>query len=311
MESRLFTRETLVVVLVLLASFAVSELLPIGSLPGLLLVVFVVLVGVFVIVPGARATLYRTTGIAGWAWLLGASVAGAGVTLSYLVGDPQPFCEGFTARGCLTPFGWATTIFVGSSFGVAIGAGHLGRYRRMRQASAVPAADVAEGVVSVEGRIVPAGGTVTGPVSGEAAVWYRTATERPTLFTAHREVDRDTAGAEFYVEDGSGRLLVLADRIDEHLAAEFGHERTADENDGRRREWSFRPDDPVTVVGRASDVSRAKYPEPFVLGLDGPVIVGEQTLADLRVWAARRAVLGTALAVVFGGASLVVMLLTA
>lgn len=78
MTSRLFTRETLVVGLVLLASFAISELLSIGSLPGLLLAVFVVVVGVFALVPGARATLYRTTGIAGWAWLLAAAVAGAG-----------------------------------------------------------------------------------------------------------------------------------------------------------------------------------------------------------------------------------------
>lgn len=75
----------------------------------------------------------------------------------------------------------------------------------------MPAADVTDGMVSIEGRIVPAGGTVTGPVSGDEAVWYRTATERPTLFTAHREIDRSTAGAEFYVKDGSGRLLVLTD----------------------------------------------------------------------------------------------------
>lgn len=312
MSSRITSKENAVIGAVLVGVFAVGYFLPIEPLPSLLLVVFIVLVGTVVLVPGAWETLYRKTGIGAGAWLLAATVAGAGVALSYLVGTPQPFCEGIhPARGCLTAFGWAATIYVGSSFGIAVGAGHLGRYRRIRRAAAVPAADVDEGIVSVEGRVVPAGPTLDAPVSGEEAVWYRRARERPTLFRGYREVEQETAGNEFYVTDGSGRLLVLPDRIDVHTAVEFAHSHTAADEEGRQREWSYRPNDPVTVVAYASDVSRARYPEPFAVGLEGPVIVGEQTLADLRFWAARRAVLGSALAVVFGGASLLVMLVTA
>lgn len=312
MRSDVVSKETLVVAVVLAGVLAVDYLLPIGQLPSLLLAVAVVLAGVLAVVPGAWRTLYRKTGIRPGAWLLAAAVAGGGVALVYWTGDPQPFCEGIRPyRGCLTAFGWAATIFVGSSLGVAVSVGHLGRYRRVREASTGPVADVGEGMVAVEGRIDPVGRPLVGPVSGQETVWYRAATEEPTLFGGHREVDAETAGDEFYVEDGSGRLLVLADRIDEHAAAEFARSHTSDGDGSRRREWSLTPDDAVTVVGRAGEVSRAEYPEPVVVGLDGPVIVATRTLGDLRTWATRRAVVGAALAVVVGGTSFVVMLVTA
>ena len=108
--------------------------------------------------------------------------------------------------------------------------------------------------------------------------------------------------------DGSGRLLVLAAGLDAHDVAELARSHTAADGEQRRREWSYQPDDAVTVVGVASDVSRAEYPEPVVVGLDGPVIVGRRTLPELRSWAAQRAVLGSVIALVVGGGSLLVLL---
>lgn len=303
-------REWLVVGAVLVGAFAVEYFLPLGQLPSLLLVTFVVLVGVFVLVPGAWETLYRRTGIAASAWLLAAAVAGTGIALSYLVGDPRPFYDGLHPyRRYLSAYGWASVVFVASSLGVAIAVGHLGRYRRIRNASSVPAAEVEPGLVAIEGRITPADGTLAGPVSGEETVWYRRARETATVFRGFREVEREVDGTEFYVVDGSGRLLVLPEHVDEHAAAQFAESHSADDGDGRRREWSYEPDDPVTVVGHATEVSRAEYPEPVVVGLDGPVVVGRPTLEELRWWAWRRAVLGGAIAVVFGGASFLAVLL--
>ena len=309
MSTTLSKREWLITGGVLVGTFAVEHFLPLGQLPSLLLVAVVVLVGAFVLVPGAWETLYRKTGIAASAWLLAAAVAGTGIALSYLVGDPQPYYDGLHPyRRYLSAYGWASVVFLASSLGVAIAVGHLGRYRRIRNASSVPAAEVESGPVSVEGRITPAGRTFAGPVSGEETVWYRRARETATVFGGYREVEQEADGSEFYVVDGSGRLLVLPEHVDEHAAAHFAQGHSSDDGDGRRREWSYGPDDPVTVVGHASEVSRAEYPEPVVVGLDGPVIVGRSTVEDLRWWAWRRAVLGGAIAVVFGGASFLAML---
>lgn len=274
---------------------------------------------------GAWTTLYRHTGVGAAAWLLALAVAAGGIALSHAVGDPQPFCEGITHRGCLTGYGWASAIYLGTSLGVAIGAGHLGRYRRLRGTSVSPAGEVASGdafegesgPVAVEGRVVPATEPVEAPVSGEPAVWYRSATEREheLLPRGRIEADSETDAVDFYVEDGSGRVLVRATDLDPHDAASLLRSATEDGGgaggDGdaeRRREWRLEPDDAVTVVGRATEVSRAEYPEAVVLGLEGRTIVGRRTLGELRGWAAQRAVGGAAIALVVGGASLAAML---
>lgn len=302
----------LVLGVMLAGAIAVNYVLPLDRFASLLLVAFVVLLGTFAVVPGAWPTLYRKTGVGARAWLLAVAVAGGGLALSYHVGNPQPFCDGFAQhRGCLTTYGWAASVFVGSSVGIAITAGHLGRYRRLRNASLTAAADVDEGLVAIEGRIVPLGRTVTGPVSDEETVWYRRVVERPTLFRGYREIDQATTGERFYVQDGSGRLLVLPEGLDEHDVAEFARSYTSNDGDGRRREWSFHPNDAVTVVGFANEVSRAEYPESIVVGLDGPVIIGERTFAELRSWAAQRAILGGLIACGVGGVALLVMVLTA
>jgi len=302
-------REYLALGAVLAGVLIVSYLLPLGLFQSGLLVVATLLATVIVFVPGVWSTLYRKTGVGPGGWLLAAVVAGGGIALSYLVGDPQPFCEGIQPyRGCLTLYGWASAIFLASSLGVAISAGHLGRYRRLRNASVVPVDDVSKGLVAVEGRVVPAGTAVPGPVSGKQTVWYRTVLETATLFKGYREIDDETANHEFFVEDGSGRLLVLPDHLDEHDVAELARSHTEDTDGQRRREWSFEPNDVVTVVGYASEVSRAEYPEPAVVGLDGPVIVGLRTLTELRTWVARRAVLGGVITLIVGGISLLAML---
>jgi hypothetical protein len=295
----------------LTGAFAPSILPGLGLLPTALLALPVVVAGGTAIVPGAWSTLYRKTGIGAGAWLLAVSVAAGGIALTYLLGSPQPFCSGPTYRGCLTLYGWASAIFLGSSLGVAIAAGHLGRYRRLRAASLGPAAEADEGLVAVEGRVVPAGDATTGPVSDEPVAWYRHVVESPTPFGGHLEVDAETVDRDLYVQDGSGRLLVLTDVLDAHDVAELSRSHIATDSEQRRREWSYEPDDVVTVVGHVTAVSRAEYPEPKVVGLEGPVVVGQRTLSELRGWAAQRAVVGALVALVVGGGSLLVMLLTA
>lgn len=93
--------------------------------------------------------------------------------------------------------------------------------------------------------------------------------------------------------------------------AELAESYTEAGDDRRRREWSYRPDDAVTVVGYASEVSRAEYPEPVVIGLEGPVLVGRHTVPELRSWAARKVVVGGGIALLVGGVSLFVMLMVA
>lgn len=224
----------------------VEHLLPLGPLPSLLLVLFAVLVGVFVVVPGAWDTLYRRTGVGRAPWLLAMLLASAGIALTHWLGDPQPFCEGIApSRPCLTDYGWAASIYVARTLGIAIGAGHLDRDRRLKRAASVPATEVDDGPVAVEGRIVPLDRPRTGPVSGEDRVWYREIAQQPTVFHGYREVDEAVDGGAFYVEDGSGRLLVLPDGLDEHDVAEHARDHTEDGGDGRRREWGV-----STRVGR-------------------------------------------------------------
>lgn len=290
---------------------AITIVLPLSLLQSGLLAAAVVLVGGVAVIPGAWPTLYRRTGVGPGAWLLAVSLAAGGISLSYLVGNPQPFCDGIGYRGCLTPYGYASMIYTGSMLGAAIAVGHLGRYRRLRNAALSPASEVDEGLVAVEGRIVPAAATVAGPVSGEPTVWYRSVVETPALFTSYLERDHETGGDEFYVQDGSGRILVSPAHIDAHDAAEHAHTTTEDGDDHRRREWSFRPETPVVVVGHATAVSRADYPEPVVVGLSEPVLIGTQSLDDLKQWAARRTVVGGVLTLGVGGLALLAMLLTA
>ncbi|WP_255148740.1 hypothetical protein [Halorarius halobius] len=300
-------RRVFAVVAVLLVAVLASYLLPVDLLTSGLLVVAALLVGGVGLVPGAWPTLYRTTGIGPGAWLLALAVAAGGVGLTYLVGDPQPFCDGIGYRGCLTLYGWASALYLAGSLAVAICFGHLGRYRRVRAAEVGPADDASDGPVAVTGRVVPADGTVTGPVSGAETVWYRHAAERSFL-GGRLEAESETAGGPFYVADGSGRLLVDPAGIDAHDAAELARSHTDADGDAHHREWSFEPDDAVTVVGEASEVSRADYPEPVVAGVDGPVTVGRGDHAALRRWTAQRVLVGGALALLVGGGSLMVML---
>ena len=304
-------RETLVVAAVLVGAVAVSYLLPTGTLPSLLLVTFAVLLGVFVLLPGTWPALYRATGVGRGGWLLAMGVAAAGVSLSYAVGDPRVSCGGSAIPRCLTGYGWASAAFLGSTVGVAMAVGHLGRYRRLRNASLVPTGEVDAGLSAVEGRIVPAGSPVPGPVSDEPTVWYRRIIERATLFEGYREVDRESTDEPFYVEDASGRLLVLPDRLDDYDVGELSRSHATEDEGRRRREWHFRPGDAVTVIGHATEVSRAEYPEPVAVGLEGSVIVGRRPLEELRSWAARRAIGGGLVAVVIGVPSLLAMVLAA
>lgn len=297
----------------LVLALLANALLPLDLFAsGLLTVLLLALAGV-ALVPGAWARLYRATGIGAAAWLVGLGVAAGGIGLTYAVGDPQPFCEGIQHRGCLTAYGWASIGYLGASLAAAIAAGHAGRYRRIRAASAEPAAEVEEGLVAVEGRVEPLAEPVSAPVSGERAAWYRSAVEEPhpLLADAHLQTDAEAAGDAFYVADGSGKLLVYPERIDAHDAAQLLRSESSEEDGWRQREWRVEPDDAVAVVGRASDVSRAEHPEPVAVGVDGPVVLGRRTYDELRRWAAQRAVVGGGLALALGVPALAVMVLTA
>lgn len=296
----------------LVVALSFDLLTPLDLLASGVLAAATVLVATVVVVPGAWPAMYRKTGVGVAGWALWLAVAGGGLGLAYLVGDPDPFREGFVSyRPRITPFGLASAVFLGGSIGLVIAAGHLNRYRRLRNATPTPAAEAREGLIAVEGVVEPAGRPVTGPVSGEPTAWYRRVSEREILFEAHRELYRETGGGAFYVADGSGRLLVLPGGLDDHDVAELADERTEEADGHRLREWGYRPGDEATVVGRVFDVARAEYPEPVAVGLDGPVVVGTGTLADLRRWAARRVLLGAAFSLVVGGVSFAVVLLTA
>ena len=275
---------------------------------GLLVVLLALVVGVTVL-PGAWSTLYRKTGVGAGAWLLGLAVAAGGIGLTYAVGDPQPYCDGVGYRGCLTLYGWASVFYLAGALCAAIAVGHLGRFWLALRTAVGPASEATEGPVAVTGRIVPVGDPPTGPVSGEPVVWYRTAVEESTAVGGRTARSVETGGVPFYVEDGSGRLLVVPDGIDSHDGVELARPHTAVEGDHHRREWSYEPDDAVTVVGHATEVSRAEYPDSPTVGVDGRLLVGREERVALLFWAGQRAVVGGVLALLVGGGSLVVMLL--
>lgn len=305
-EARL---RVLLVVALLLVAFGAQFLLPLDPLSSGLLVALLAVVGGIAALPGAWPTLYRKSGVGVGAWLVGVAVAAGGIGLTHLLGDPQPFCDGVSHRGCLTLYGWASTFYLAGALGVAIAVGHLDRFRLALCTEVGPANDVTEGPVAVTGRVVPVGDPPTGPVSGEPVVWYRTAVEEPTSVGGRTERSVETGGVPFYVEDGSGRLLVVADDVDPHDAVELARPHTEVEGDRHRREWSYEPNDAVTVLGHATEVSRADYPDSPVVGVDGRVLVGREDRGALIFWAGQRVVVGGVLALLLGGGSLVVMLL--
>lgn len=301
--------QSLLVVAALFVAVTAQFLLPIDLLgSGLLVGLLALLVGLAVL-PGAWPTLYRETGVGAGAWLLGVAVAAGGIGLTYLLGDPRPFCDGVGYRGCLTLYGWASMLYLAGALGAAIAVGHLGRFWLALRTQIGPANEATAGPVAVTGRIVPVGDPPTGPVSGEPVVWYRTAVEEPTTVGGRTERAVETGGVPFYVEDGSGRLLVVADEMDTHDGVELARPHTQVEGDSHRREWSYEPNDAVTVVGRATEVSRAEYPDSPAVGVDGRVLVGREERVALLFWAGQRVVVGGLLALLLGGGSLVVMLL--
>jgi hypothetical protein len=113
---------------------------------------------------------------------------------------------------------WAILI-LGTSIGaVAIGAG-FGRamWQRRWAIADTPTSDAAHvfvGTNEVTGRAVPVGTPVVAPFSGVEAVWYRSLLEKEVKNdkgSSWRKVSEETSHVPFWIEDGSGRVLVRPD----------------------------------------------------------------------------------------------------
>jgi hypothetical protein len=143
-----------------------------------------------------------------------------------------------------------------------------------------PVGEVTPGTVAVSGEVVPAGETVTGRVDETEAVVteYREhssskggqgsggSTSRPLALRLTPDVLTRTAAVPFYVDDGSGRVLVDAMHADLSLAADS---REREVESGKRTtelEARLEPGDEVSVVGRAVPADRYDLPSRGLLG---------------------------------------------
>ena len=330
--SRLTDYRLLGVAVVALA-LAFSWLTPLDLFSGGILALAAVGLAAVVLFPRARRSVVRRTGVGLGAWATAALLFAASVALTYALGSPQPFCERPrpTYRGCLTAYGLGAALFLASTAGAAVALGHARRYRRLSGTPVGGAGTADPGRRAVVGRVVPAGETRRTPAGAEA-VWYRYEVlsedgpsgdeDEPPSGPA---TDGGTEFAQFYVEDGSGRLLVVPQDVDEYLAAAYattatttveagdpmpGDAAVAADRTYRVREWRIEPDDVVFASGRVADASRAASPASTALGLDGEVALAaarqEQVVGDVR-W---RVLAGAAVLVLVGGSGYATMLLS-
>jgi len=140
----------------------------------------------------------------------------------------------------------------------------------------VPAGDVgaATGVVDVEGVVRPAGETLAAPVTGEPCVGYEY--DRYSRSTGNDDwtrVETDEAVVPFYVEDDTGRVVVVPDES----WLDFEQD-TAERGAGSREtEALLAPGDEVHVHGQRRAVDGSADEGPFVDGpfADESVYVGD------------------------------------
>ena len=114
----------------------------------------------------------------------------------------------------------------------------------------------------VRGRVAPRD-LIDSPLTGEPCVYYRYLVEewRPVSLTMlggegqWLVAERDEAAAEFYLDDGSARVLVSPVEADVTHAAGLGPDRLEVGVRRRASEWRIVPGDEVEIRGLADSVS--------------------------------------------------------
>lgn len=196
---------TLVLSLTAVALFALLAYVAIGSFG---VVVVPLVVGVFYLLPGDILKSINTNGVRLALLLINGMLVGW-IPAEYLGDSPLDEAGEFTFTAGLVLF----------AFGFAAFFAFLYSARRYYHISTTPTSDIAsveEGTVEVEGELEPARETLTAPVSGEDCVAYEyEATQRRQLIPGGRRytavVDSEHDGVPFYVDDGTGRVLVYSE----------------------------------------------------------------------------------------------------
>lgn len=186
-----------------LALFALLIYLSVGVF-GVLLLPFLLLM--IYILPG---DILRTTGTNGvrLALLVLDGVLIGWILAEYL-GSPPLDESGefvFTVGTVLFALGFAST---------SAGLYGIWRYYHVLTTPTSDVASVDEGTVEIEGEIEPARETVTAPVSNEDCVVYKYDAVQRRRFLSRKYssvVESDRDGCPFYVDDGTGRVLVDPD----------------------------------------------------------------------------------------------------
>jgi hypothetical protein len=116
-------------------------------------------------------------------------------------------------------FSVGTVLFALGFASMSAGLYGIWRYYHVLTTPTSDVASVDEGTVEIEGEIEPARETVTAPVSNEDCVVYKYDAAQRRRFLSKKYssvVESDRDGCPFYVDDGTGRVLVDPDgsRID-------------------------------------------------------------------------------------------------
>jgi hypothetical protein len=116
-------------------------------------------------------------------------------------------------------FSVGTVLFALGFASMSAGLYGIWRYYHVLTTPTSDVASVDEGTVEIEGEIEPARETVTAPVSNEDCVVYKYDAVQRRRFLSKKYssvVESDRDGCPFYVDDGTGRVLVDPDgaRID-------------------------------------------------------------------------------------------------
>ena len=191
-----------------LALFALLVYLSVGVFGVLLLPFLLMMVYTF---PGG---ILRTTGTNGvrLALLVLDGVLIGWILAEYLGSPPLDGSGEFV-------FSVGTVLFALGFASMFAGIYGMWRYYHVLTTPTSDVASVDEGTVEIEGEIEPARETVTAPVSNEDCVVYKYDAVQRRRFLSKKYssvVESDRDGCPFYVDDGTGRVLVDPDgsRID-------------------------------------------------------------------------------------------------
>lgn len=144
-----------------------------------------------------------------------------------------------------------------------IARGSVAKLVAMLRTETQPVADIGPGLVEVEGRVVPAGESVEGKMTGEEAVVteYRRSQDEPGQDDTTPDIpipqqlvptNMNRGAVPFFVEDETGRVLVDAANASLSLRSDAREHSTA--RDTRQVEARLEPGDEVYVIGEAVPV---------------------------------------------------------